>query len=143
MLLMEFMMVLDEHKSEFVPELSTIEESGYNEDIMRRMISVTDYIKNNLTADDLSQTTMAKMAGISREYFSRVFKSVTGTNYSKWLNMIRMEKATELLIKDNRPLTEIAMLSGFAYFLFSSTHLRALTKASIQGDTSSFLRSSG
>ena len=113
MLLMEFMMALDEHKNEFVPELSTIEDSGYNEDIMRRMISVTDYIKNNLTADDLSQTTMAKMAGISRDYFSRVFKSVTGTNYSKWLNMIRMEKATELLTKDNRPLTEIAMLSGF------------------------------
>ena len=28
-------------------------------------------------------------------------------------------------------------------FLFSSTHLRAFTNASIQGETSSFLRSSG
>ena len=33
---------------------------------------------NNLTADDLSQGAMAKMAGISREYFSRIFKKVTG-----------------------------------------------------------------
>ncbi len=34
-------------------------------------------------------------------------------NYTKWLNMIRLEKATELLSDDKRPLTEIAMMSGF------------------------------
>jgi AraC-like DNA-binding protein len=56
---------------------------------------------------------MAEMAGISREYFSRIFKNVTGMNYSKWLNMIRLEKATELLSDEKRPLTEIAMMSGF------------------------------
>ncbi|MBR5635674.1 MAG: helix-turn-helix transcriptional regulator [Pseudobutyrivibrio sp.] len=113
MLLMKIALHLDEHKNEFAPEIKNLDHNEYNEDIMRRMISVTDYIKNNLTADDLSQATMAKMAGISKDYFSRMFKSVTGMNYSKWLNMIRMEKATELLIVDNRPLTEIAMLSGF------------------------------
>ena len=66
-----------------------------------------------LTADDLSQAAMAQMAGISRDYFSRMFKNVTGMNYSKWLNMIRLEKATELLTINDRSLTEIAMLSGF------------------------------
>jgi AraC-like DNA-binding protein len=80
---------------------------------MRRMMLVTDYIKNNLTADDLSQGAMAQMAGISREYFSRIFKNVTGMNYSKWLNMIRLEKASELLSHKNMSLTEVAMLSGF------------------------------
>ena len=80
---------------------------------MRRMIGVIDYIKNNLTADDLSQGAMAEMAGISRDYFSRMFKNVTGMNYSKWLNMIRMEKASELLAQGGRTLTEVAMLSGF------------------------------
>ena len=38
---------------------------------------------------------MAEMAGISKDYFSRIFRSVTGMNYSKWLNMIRLEKAAE------------------------------------------------
>ena len=74
---------------------------------------VTDYIKNNLTADDLSQGTMAEMAGISKDYFSRIFRNVTGTNYSKWLNIIRLEKATELLADKQLTLTETAMLSGF------------------------------
>ncbi len=113
MLLMEFMMTLDEHRAEFVPELKPNVHNDYNDDVMRRMIAVTDYIKNNLTADDLSQAAMADMAGISKDYFSRIFKTVTGMNYSKWLNMIRLEKATELLAKEDRSLTEIAMLSGF------------------------------
>ena len=113
MLLMQFMLTLDEHKSEFVPELRQLDEINSYGDIYRRMVLVTDYIKNNLTADDLSQASMAKMAGVSKDYFSRVFKEATGMNYSKWLNMIRLEKATELLATEDKPLTEIAMLSGF------------------------------
>ena len=114
MLLMEFMLTLDEYRAEFVPEISREGREGYTEDIMRRMMSVTDYIKNNLTADDLSQAAMAEKAGISKDYFSRIFKNVTGMNYSRWLNMIRLEKATELLASSDRTLTEIAMLSGFS-----------------------------
>ena len=113
MLLMEFMLTLLEYRKELDPELNSDDQYSLSDDVMRRMMTVTDYIKNNLTADDLSQGAMAEMAGISREYFSRIFKNVTGMNYSKWLNMIRLEKATELLAEDGRTLTEIAMLSGF------------------------------
>ena len=113
MLLMEFMLTLFEYRKELSPELTDEDGYGYNNDVRRRMRAVTDYIKNNLTADDLSQGVMAEMAGISRDYFSRIFKNVTGMNYSKWLNMIRLEKATELLAGEGRTLTEIAMLSGF------------------------------
>ena len=113
MLLMEFMLTLFEYRKELSPELTDEDSYGYSNDVRRRMIEVTDYIKNNLTADDLSQGAMAEMAGISRDYFSRIFKNVTGMNYSKWLNMIRLEKATELLAGEGRTLTEIAMLSGF------------------------------
>lgn len=113
MLLMEFMLTLLEHRKELAPDMEEEVKDGPGDDVMRRLMMVTDYIKNNLTADDLSQGAMAEMAGISREYFSRIFKNVTGMNYTKWLNMIRLEKATELLSDDKRPLTEIAMMSGF------------------------------
>ena len=56
---------------------------------------------------------MAELAGISKDYFSRIFRNVTGLNYSRWLNMIRLEKATELLADKEKTLTEVAMLSGF------------------------------
>ena len=113
MLLMEFMLTLDQHREEFVPEIRNGDSYSYSDTVMRRIIMVTDYIKNNLTADDLSQGAMAGMAGISKDYFSRSFRNVTGTNYSKWLNMIRLEKATELLADKQLTLTEIAMRSGF------------------------------
>ena len=113
MLLMEFMLTLDQHREDFAPELRNGEPYSYTDNVTRRIIMVTDYIKNNLTADDLSQGAMAEMAGISRDYFSRIFRNVTGTNYSRWLNMIRLEKATELLADKQMTLTEIAMHSGF------------------------------
>lgn len=112
MLLMKFMLTLFDYKKELAPELNE-GQHDYTDDVMHRMIMVTDYIKNNLTADDLSQGAMAEMAGISKDYFSRIFKNITGMNYSKWLNMIRLEKASELLARDGRTLTEVAMLSGF------------------------------
>ncbi len=112
-LLMEFMLALDGHREEFAPELAGRDSRSYSDSVMRRMIMVTDYIKNNLTADDLSQGAMAKMAGISRDYFSRIFRDITGTNYSRWLNTIRLERATELLADNRMTLTEIAMSSGF------------------------------
>lgn len=113
MLLMEFMLKLLEYRKELSPDIQDEDQDGPGEDVMRRLMVVTDYIKNNLTADDLSQGAMAEMAGISREYFSRIFKNITGMNYTRWLNMIRLEKATELLSDEKRPLTEIAMMSGF------------------------------
>ena len=113
MLLMQFMLTLDMHRNEFAPELDSKAVNGYTDDVMRRMMMVTDYIKNNLTADDLSQGTMAEMAGISKDYFSRIFKNLTGMNYSKWLNTIRIEKAIELLSQKDLNLTEVAMMSGF------------------------------
>ncbi len=113
MLLMEFMLILDEQREAFIPELKNGDPYSFSDDTMHRMIMVTDYIKNNLTADDLSEAAMAEKAGISRDYFSKVFRNVTGTNYSKWLNMIRLEKAIELMADSQMSLTEIAMSSGF------------------------------
>ncbi|MCR4648582.1 MAG: AraC family transcriptional regulator [Lachnospiraceae bacterium] len=113
MLLMEFMLTLEEYKGELISDIDEEEKLNINADVTKRMVMVTDYIKNNLTSDDLSQAAMAEMAGISRDYFSRIFKNVTGLNYNKWMNTIRLEKACELLSEDGRTLTEVAMLSGF------------------------------
>ncbi len=113
MLLMEFMLTLDQHREEFISEMGREASYSYTDTTTQRMILVTDYIKNNLTADDLSESAMARMAGINKDYFSRLFHSITGLKYSKWLNTVRMEKATELLADPKMSLTEVAMQSGF------------------------------
>ena len=48
MLLMQFMLALDEHREEFAPELDAGGRTGYTDDVMRRMIMVTEYIKNKI-----------------------------------------------------------------------------------------------
>ena len=113
MILMEFMIILDEHHKELAPDISNDGGSKVAEETLYSIISVMDYIKSNLSADDLSQNAMAEMAGISKDYFSRIFKDVTGQNYIKWLNAIRVEKAISLFPEKCLSLTEIAMLSGF------------------------------
>ena len=113
MLLMEFMLALDQHREDFASEMKMGDPYSYTDTTTRRMIMVTDYIKNHLTADDLSQGAMATLAGVSKDYFSRIFRSITGMNYSKWLNTVRLEKATSLLAQPGMSLTEIAMHSGF------------------------------
>lgn len=113
MILMEFMLVLDEHNKELEADISNDGGKPISDTTLNSILSVTDYIKNNLTADDLSLTAMAERAGINKDYFSRAFKEVMGLNYSKWLNAIRVEKAVSLFPEESLTLTEIAMLSGF------------------------------
>lgn len=113
MLLMEFMLTLDRHREEFVSEMKRGDPNSYTDTAMHRMMMVADYIKNNLTADDLSQGAMARLAGVNKDYFSRIFHSITGMNYIRWLNTVRLEKATALLAQPGMSLTEIAMHSGF------------------------------
>ncbi len=114
-LLMRFMITLDNNREILTPDMQGAEgETGAGAlDTQRRLIEIADYIKTHLTDDDLSLNTMAAMAGITPEHFSRIFKSITGQNYSKWLNMIRLEKAISLFPENGMSLTEIAMLSGF------------------------------
>lgn len=111
--LMEFMLIIDKNQEDIMGDVIDDGTKNVSENTLWNIISVMDYIKNNLTADDLSQTAMAERAGISKDYFSRAFKEVTGIGYSKWLNIVRVEKAISLLPEEGLSLTEIAMLSGF------------------------------
>lgn len=111
--LLEFMSILDEHHEELEADISNDGGKTISDTTLNNIITVMDYIKNNLTADDLSSTAMADRIGLNKDYFSRAFKDVTGINYVKWLNATRVEKAISLLSDDSLSLTEIAMLSGF------------------------------
>ena len=111
--LMEFMLILDENNKELEADISNDGGKTVSDTTLNNIISVTNYIKNNLSADDLSITAMAERAGLNKDYFSRAFKEVMGLNYSKWLNAVRVEKAASLMPEEGLTLTEIAMLSGF------------------------------
>ncbi len=113
MLLLDFFVLLDRFRNEFSSDPDRDRYSGVSDDTVKRITEVSEYVKNNLAGEDVSQGAMADRAGLSREYFSRIFKVLSGSNYSKWLNMIRVDHAISLLPQSDMKLTEIAMLSGF------------------------------
>lgn len=49
----------------------------------------------------------------SKSYFSKVFKRFTGMNFSTYLNLVRIEKAIEMLDEGKLKITDIATRSGF------------------------------
>lgn len=49
----------------------------------------------------------------SKSYFSKAFKRFSGMNFSTYLNLIRIEKAIEILDEGKLKITDIATRSGF------------------------------
>ena len=112
-LLLQLLILLDEYREELTRDRQGGGAAAVPRETVKKLISVSDFIKSNLATEDLSQAAMAERAGITQEHFSRAFKALTGVKYSKWLNMIRVDNAISLFPDASLSLTEIAMRSGF------------------------------
>ena len=62
---------------------------------------------------DLSLSQVAKAVNISVFYFCKMFKKVTGLNFTEYLSRVRIEKAKNLLLNPNLRVSEIAFNVGF------------------------------
>ncbi|MCS7461976.1 helix-turn-helix domain-containing protein [Paenibacillus doosanensis] len=74
---------------------------------------------------DMSLDLIADRIGITRGYLSQFFKEQTGTNFSDYLEDLRMTLAKELLAKTDLPVYEIAVRSGYSS---SNTFCRAFKR---------------
>ena len=63
--------------------------------------------------EPLSLEEMADMAVFSRFYFSRVFRSITGTSPGRFLTAIRLYKAKSLLLETTTSVTDISYQVGY------------------------------
>lgn len=79
---------------------------------------IDEFIEENL-GSDLSLSSLAALAGLSRFHFSRAFKASTGETPYQHVLRRRMERARLLLAAGEMPIDEIASRLGFqdsAYF---------------------------
>ena len=74
--------------------------------------SIMTYI-NNHYRDELTLDQAADVAGFSRYYFSRFFKTQTGYTFKEYLCQKRLQVAMDLLIHSNVSMSEVALQSGF------------------------------
>ena len=70
------------------------------------------FIMENYTRK-ISLKEIAGIAGLSPPYFSTIFKEEMGENLSKYLNRLRVEKASRLLLETDMSLSEIASCCCF------------------------------
>lgn len=82
-----------------------------------------EFIREN-QSEDLSLGQVAKAVNTSTFYFCKMFKKVTGLNFTDYLSRLRVEKAKNLLLNPNLRISEIAYEVGFQ----SLTHFNRVFK---------------
>lgn len=72
------------------------------------------YIEDHFNDCNLSAGMVAEYLGYSTNYFSRIFKTITGFYINDYIRQIRIVKAQELLVKSTMTIAEIADATGFS-----------------------------
>ena len=75
--------------------------------------SVIKYISSHYT-ESISLKSVSKYAGVSQPHLSRMFSEKIDGGFKNYLNMLRVEKATELLKNTDKNIIEVMLESGFS-----------------------------
>lgn len=79
---------------------------------VRKQKLVAEFIDAHI-AEKISLARLAKIAGLSRYHFARVFKQTFGVPPHRYHMERRMERAKNLLLQSTLPVTQIALRVGF------------------------------
>jgi AraC family transcriptional regulator len=79
----------------------------------RQKRRVIEHIEANLDKS-LTCTMLAELVGLSTSYFNRAFKSSFGRSPHAYLIWRRVERAQDLLLATNEPISQIALACGLA-----------------------------
>ena len=97
---------------ELVPLASARYAPTLNAHDQSRLGRVCDYINAHLT-EPLHRSTLAGIACLSPNAFSRFFKSRTGRTAPDFINELRIGRACRLLAAEEHSVTEVALACGF------------------------------
>ncbi|MEK7016027.1 AraC family transcriptional regulator [Bacillus sp. FSL R9-9410] len=90
-----------------------MESSQSRNEYLRRVYKVQDYIESHIN-DSLSIEDLANVAGFSKFHFHRIFKGMMDEPLSRYVNRLKLERATHLLIyRTDMTITDIAYYFGF------------------------------
>ncbi len=95
--------------NKFTKSLFNLDQIKHQHKIIR---DAKDYIIEHCT-QDITLEMVADFVHLNHIYFSRLFKQVTGENYSDYLTNLRISKAGELLTSTNMKIYEIGAAVGY------------------------------
>jgi AraC family transcriptional regulator len=79
----------------------------------RQLRRVTEYVIEHLS-EAVRLRELSAIVGLSQSQFGRAFKASTGLAPHQWQLNARITRAQELLLSGTLPLTEVALITGFA-----------------------------
>ena len=91
-----------------------------------RFFAVMTYIEEHL-ADNISVESLAGVAHFHPHYFIRYFRRLTGRSPGDYIADTRIARARRLLQEDERPIQEIACMTGFKSAGYFSRQFKART----------------
>lgn len=90
-----------------------MENKQSRNEYVRRIHKVQDYIESNIDSS-LSIEELADVAGFSKYHFHRIFKGIVDESLSRYVNRLKLERATNLLTyRSDMTVTDIAYHFGF------------------------------
>ncbi|TXS01219.1 AraC family transcriptional regulator [Bacillus sp. SH7-1] len=90
-----------------------MENKQSRNEYVRRIHTVQDYIESNIDSS-LSIEELADVAGFSKFHFHRIFKGIVDEPLSRYVNRLKLERATHLLTyRADMTITDIAYHFGF------------------------------
>ena len=87
-------------------------QSVDNDAQLDQINAILSRITDNL-ADDLSAADLAQELGMNESRFSRFFRRATGNTFTDFVNRVRINRACQLLMESDRPITNIGYDVGF------------------------------
>ncbi|MGN9165651.1 GH39 family glycosyl hydrolase [Tissierellaceae bacterium HCP3S3_D8] len=101
------------------------DKSDIMKEDMERLENIISYINDNL-GQKITLQQLAKREHISLYYLSHFFKNKVGISFQEYINTVRLDKATSLLITTNDTITDVAFQCGFS----STTYFNKIFKES-------------
>ena len=92
----------------------------------RKLQQAIDYIQDHFN-EDISLQAIATEVGMSRYYFSRLFKQSTGISPYQYLLKCCIERSKALLLQGRQKITDIAIQVGFANQSQFGRHFKRFT----------------
>ncbi|MFB9330871.1 helix-turn-helix domain-containing protein [Paenibacillus aurantiacus] len=89
-------------------------------------LKVKGYIAAHLN-EDLSREDIAGYVNLNPDYLTRIFKKETGLTISEYVLQERINSAKEMLVKTDRPITDIAYEVGYNNYSYFSKMFKKAT----------------
>jgi AraC family transcriptional regulator len=90
-----------------------------------RLKRLQEYIEQNLD-QSLSLDELAAVAGISSSHLKTLFRRSTGVPVHQYVIQRRVQRAHDLLVQGDMPISEVAFEAGFAHQSHMARHMRRL-----------------